>query len=298
MKNNKKTSYLMLLSSMLIFGSIGIFRRAIPLSSALLAAIRGFLGGLLLLILSLFRKKTRERIGFSDGCLLALAGALMGLNWLLLFEAYNNTTVAVATLCYYMEPTIVILLSALFFAEKLTGKKLACAIVSVAGMVLVSGVAESGGVSPGGLKGILFGLGAALLYSSVVLLNKKIEVEDDFGRTVIELFAAAAVLLPVVLRENFAEIRMEAPIVCLILLVGIVHTGLAYALYFSGMKALPAQSVAILSYVDPVSALIFAAIFLDEKLSLPGLLGAVLIIGAALVSEIDFRAFGNNRGNT
>ena len=72
----------------------------------------------------------------------------------------------------------------------------------------------------------------------------------------------------------------------LILIVGVVHTGIAYVLYFGSFDGLKAQSAAILSYIDPVAALLFSALFLREPLSLPGIAGAVMIIGSAVVSEI------------
>lgn len=288
MDRSRTKSYGMLIGSMLIFGTVGIFRRYIPLSSALLASVRGLLGGLLLLVMNAVRgRRACGGIGLRKGIILAISGALMGANWMMLFEAYNHTTVSIATLCYYMEPTIVILFSAILFREKLTGRKILCALVSVGGMVLVSGVAESGGAGTTDPAGILLGLGAAVLYASIVLLNKRIQVEDDYGRTVIQLIAAALVMLPgVLLKEDFSAISIDGRSAVMILVLGFVHTGLAYVLYFAGMKGLPAQSVAILSYVDPVSALVFSALILQERMTLFGLIGAILIIGAALVSEL------------
>ena len=146
---NKKSvlSYSMLISSMLIFGTIGIFRRYIPLSSGSLAFARGLIGALFLLA---FTKITGHRVEKNlekkKLVILVVSGMLIGINWMLLFEAYNYTTVATATLCYYMQPTIVILLSPLIFREKITVKKLICAVVAMLGMILVSGIAEGGGM--------------------------------------------------------------------------------------------------------------------------------------------------------
>ena len=287
MKNRNSSSYLMLTVSVLIFGTIGLFRRYIPLSSGILACARGFMGSAVILI---FMKATGRKlchgIGLKKVLLLALTGALMGYNWIFLFEAYNYTTVAVTTLCYYMQPTIVVLLSPLVFGEKLNLRKILCVIFSVAGMVLVSGLAD-GGAGGASLTGVLLGLAAAALYSSVIILNKKVDVEDSYEKTVIQLFSAAAAILPyLLLTEDLSAVTLTPFSGIMLLVVGIVHTGIAYVLYFGSMPALPAQSIAILSYIDPVFALILSAAVLGEKMSFFGILGAVLIIGSALVSEL------------
>ena len=287
-KENDRKSVLMILSSMLIFGTIGIFRRYIPLSSAFLAFSRGILGGLFIFaFVRLKRGKTAERLPVRTVIWLAATGAVMGINWILLFEAYNHTTVAVATLCYYMQPTIVVLLSPLIFRERLTGKKAVCAAVAIAGMVLVSGVIGGGEAQAGSLQGILLGLGAAVFYSGVVIMNKRISGIDAYQKTIIQLLSAGAVMVPyLLLTGGFSSEGFSTRAVILLLIVGLVHTGIAYVLYFGSMDGLKVQSVAIFSYIDPVSALLFSAIFLKEPLSALGIIGAVMIIGSAVISEL------------
>lgn len=285
-KENLK-SYLALLFSMLIFGTLGIFRRYIPLSSGMLALFRGMLGSVFLLIFVYARGGRLHRTDGKKLLLLALTGAIMGLNWMLLFEAYNYTTVAAATMCYYMQPTIVILLSPLVFRERLTGKKLFCALAAIVGMVFVSGILNGNSLRMQDMKGILFGLGAAALYAAVVILNKKVVLEDVYEKTIIELVAAAVILVPyLLLTEDVSMTALSKTAVGMVLLVGFVHTGIAYALYFGSMKNLKAQSIAVMSYIDPVFALFLSAAVLRERLSLLGIVGAVLIIGSALASEI------------
>ena len=287
MNKRNARSYIALVSSMLIFGTLGIFRRYIPFSSGMLAFFRGLLGSAFLLLFLFVKGGRLQKVERKKLCLLAVTGALMGLNWMLLFEAYNYTMVATATMCYYMQPTIVILLSPLVFCEKLTGKKLLCALAAIVGMVFVSGVLDGDGAQRGDVKGILFGLGAAALYAAVVILNKRVELENVYEKTVIQLVAAAVVMIPyLLLTEDFAAVTVNAMAVGMVLLVGIVHTGIAYALYFGSMKNLKAQSIAVMSYIDPVFALLLSAAVLHEKLSVFGIIGAVLIIGSALVSEL------------
>lgn len=286
MNKETRTSYLAFVSSMLIFGTLGIFRRYIPLSSCLLVFSRGLLGSLTLLLFVRLRGGRLQRLAGRTLLALIVTGAIIGLNWLLLFESYGRTTVATATMCYYMQPTIVILLSPLVFQERLTARRLLCALAAIVGMVFVSGVLDSGGARSGDLSGILFGLGAAVLYATVVILNKKVVLDDVYEKTIVQLAAAAAVLIPYLLAtEDLSRLSLDAVAVVMVLLVGIVHTGFAYALYFGSMKALKAQSIAVLSYIDPVFALLLSAAVLHEPLSAFGLVGAVLIIGSALISE-------------
>lgn len=285
--NEKSKSYLMLISSMLVFGTIGIFRKFIPVSSSVLAFARGIIGGLCLLIFLLF-KKSDVKIKPKDLAFLFLSGAFIGINWILLFESYNYTSVATATLCYYMQPTIVILLSPVVLKEKLTGKKLLCAFLAIVGMVLVSGILTSNENT--NLKGILFGLGAACFYSAVIFVNKKYSFPCPYKGTAVQLFSAAAVLVPyIVLTENLSEISLSPLAVIMTVTVGIIHTGVAYLLYFASMKNLSGQSIAILSYIDPVFALILSFTVLRENFTLFGLIGAVLIIGSAILGELKIK---------
>lgn len=275
--------------SMIIFGTIGIFRRLIPLSSGLVAMSRGLIGVLFLLLVMRLRGDGMDRAAVRRKLpLLCLSGAAIGVNWILLFEAYNYTSVATATLCYYLAPMFVILASPLVLREKLTLRKLACVSAALLGMVFVSGVLEASGGA--GLKGVLLGLGAAVLYASVVLMNKQLGDVPAYDRTIVQLGSSAAVLLPYVLLVEEVSIEAFTPgVIALLLVVGIVHTGIAYALYFGSLMQLKAQTAAILSYIDPVVAVLLSALVLREHMSLLSGLGAVLVLGAAIVSELPAR---------
>ena len=284
MKSKRNTRSLMMLTgSMLIFGTIGIFRRFIPIESSLLASARGLMGAVFLAVFVKLRGgKIRHGLKGSIIARLALTGVAMGFNWILLFEAYNYTSVSIATLCYYMQPVIVVALSPLLFKEKLTLRKILCLAAAVCGMVLISSPGSSGG----SIKGILFGLGAAVLYASVIILNKTVRDVDVYEKTIIQLLAAGAVMIPYLLISGLPEpVSMGVRGWIMLLVVGLVHTGLAYALYFGSMDDLEAQTIALLSYLDPLTALILSALILHEHLTLPGVIGAVLILGAAVVSE-------------
>ena len=295
-ETNRPGALLMLASSMLIFGTIGLFRRYIPLSSGLLAFSRGILGALFLGLFLMIRRLPEQRLKKRKDSwnrasapvffLLILSGALIGVNWILLFEAYNYTTVATATLCYYMQPTIVILLSPLFFHERLTAKKLVCAFLAVLGMFLVSGAAGEGIPQGDAFRGILCGLGAAILYASVVIMNKCIRNIDSYLKTILQLASASVCLLPyLAVTGQLSYVKLDSFSLLMLLVVGIVHTGIAYTLYFGSTDGLRAQTIALFSYIDPVSALFISVLFLHEPMGAAGLAGAVLILGAAFAAE-------------
>ena len=219
---------------------------------------------------------------------LCISGALIGFNWIFLFEAYNYTTVATATLCYYMAPVFVILMAPIVLKEKLTAKKLACAMVALGGMVLVSGVLEVGISSFAEIKGILFGLAAGLLYGNIMLLNKKLHDIEGYDKSLVQLFMAALVLVPYVLFVEWdavMAVTWTPLIVVMMLVVGIVHTGFTYTIYFAAMGGMKAQTIALYSYLDPIIAVILSAVLLHESLSIAGWIGAVMIIGATMISE-------------
>ncbi len=289
MQQNKFKSLVMIITAMLIWGSIGIFRRYIPWSSAALACYRGLVGALFLLVL--VKLRGRELLHGTDTRtrgLLLLSGAFIGLNWILLFEAFNYTTIPTATLCYYMEPTFVVLLSPIFFKERLTPKKILCTLVALLGMACIAGVFEAGLPPLAELKGIIFGLAAGLVYAGVVILNKKLPGIDAYEKSFLQIGAAGLALVPYVLLtgQEFSW-ELSPLVISMLVIVGLVHTGVAYALYFGSMDGLKTQSIAIISYLDPISALVLSALILGETMTMYGIIGAVLILGAAFCLEQD-----------
>lgn len=279
------TARLKIISAMVIFGTIGIFRKYIPLDSSLIALVRGGVGTLfLLLVVFLSRTRLNKPAIRRNFLLLAISGAAIGVNWILLFESYRYTSVATATLCYYMAPIFVMLLSPIILKQKLGRRKLICVGAALLGMVLVSGVLESSG---GSFTGVLLGLGAAAFYASVILMNQFIRDIPAYDKTILQLGSASVVLLPyVLLTVDFAAQTVSPLSLIMLLLVGIIHTGIAYWLYFGGMKDLPAQTVALLSYLDPVVAILLSALLLGEPMTLMSGIGAMLVLGATAMSEL------------
>ena len=286
--DKRSAGKLKLISSMLIWGSLGLFIRGIDLPSSVIANFRGLLGAAFLLLVMLLGRLPFSRRAVKDNALcLGLSGLMLGFNWILLFESYRYTTIAVATLCYYLAPILVVAVSPLVFRERLGLFRALCVLAALAGMVFVSGAAEGGLPSPGQAKGIALALGAALLYAAIVIVNKKMQGISGLERTVVQLGISALVLLPYNLLTVQGPLPAPEPSALVLLLaVGVIHTGLAYFLYFGCMEDLPSQTVAILAYVDPVTAVLLSALALKEPMSAGMWLGAVLVIAAAVLLEL------------
>lgn len=284
--NHPNRPRLLMAVSMAIFGTLGLFVRHIPISSGALALCRAVLAaGMIGLGLLL----TKQRIPLSairrEVPLLLLSGGALGINWMLLFEAYRYTTVTVATLSYYFAPVIVTAVCPILFREKLSGKQLLCFGMSTVGLILIT--ISGDGPGSDGIRGILLGLGAACFYASVVLLNKYIRNVSGLQRTFLQFLAAAAVLIPYVALTGGLELAgLNSTGWANLLIVGLVHTGLAYCLYFSALRDIPGQKAAILSYIDPLVAVVISVTVLGEPLTGLQLLGGGLILGFTLYNEL------------
>jgi drug/metabolite transporter (DMT)-like permease len=277
-----------MITAMTIFGTIGLFVRWIPLPSAMIALARGFIGMLFLIVVMAVRKTPLSRQALRKNFFwLLISGGLLGFNWILLFESYRYTSVAVGTLCYYMAPILIILASPVILREKLTVKKVLCVLASLGGMVCISGVLSEGVPSAGELKGILLGLIAAVLYAAIVLCNKQIHEISAYEKTIFQLGISVLAMIPYcVLTVSPDTLTFSPRVVFLLILVGILNTGVTYYLYFGSMEYLSGQSVAVISYIDPVIAVLLSVLILREPMHLTEGIGAVLILGAAVTSEL------------
>ena len=283
MKNAKT----MLIISMAIFGTIGLFVRNIPLASGEIALYRAVLAAVLIGIYLLVSK---QKFDFSkmkkELPLLLFSGVAMAFNWILLFEAYKYTTVSVATLSYYFAPVIVTVVCPFLFKEKMTVKQIVCFVMSTAGIVMITGIGDlSAGTSH--FTGIMFGLGAAVLYATVIIMNKFIKNVEGIHRTFLQFLAAIAVLMPYVLASGGMDLSvLDGTGWACLLVVGLIHTGITYCLYFTALKDLPGQEAAILSYIDPLVAVLISVTVLGETMTWWQVIGGVLILGFTLWNEI------------
>lgn len=283
-----------LILSMTAFGTIGLFVRNIPLTSAEIAFFRAVIAAVCLLF---YKFITKTHLRFSeikrDLPILFLSGAAMGFNWVFLFEAYQYTSISLATMSYYFAPVIVMVVSPILFKEKLTRSQIFCFMMSTIGLILVI---SNGGFSGGSqnLKGILFGLGAALLYATVILLNKGIRNVSGIDRTLLQFLAVIFVLFPYLqLTGGIHPETLTTFGLINLLFVGILHTGITYCLYLSSLKDLKGQEAAILSYIDPLVAVLISVLFLQENITLQQIFGGLMILGFTLLNEMKAKTNGN-----
>ena len=273
------------ITAMLIFGSIGLFVRHIDLHSEQIALYRGFIGSITLIMAMFIMQKKISIHNWQKNLLpLLIAGLAIGFNWIFLFQAYTYTTIATATLTYYLAPTFVVILSPFILKEHLSKLKLICAIVSLLGMSLVAGIFSQDSIASNNLLGIFYGVLAAFFYAIVILSNKFIKNMPSLDCSITQLLLASLILLPYVTSQNFTW-SMDLSSLTFLIILGCIHTGVAYLLYFASLQDLPAQKVAIFSYIDPVTAIILSTIVLSEAMNFTQWVGAILILGSLLYSE-------------
>lgn len=283
--------YLMFVAAMLIFGSNGVFASMLDMSGAQLVLMRTLIGGAVLLIIILIsRSRTPKEVLLREKWRLLFAGVCLGANWALLFEAYNLMNVSLATLTYYTAPVLVLVLAPFVLKERQNSLAYVGMLVVVVGMLLVVGTDfGEGGVT---VTGLVVGLGSAVFYAMLMLVNKKISGVSGLNLTFIEIIIAAVILLPYVFATSGGvPLPTDARGIFALLFLCTVNTGFACWLYFSSMNRLPAKAVALMGYFDPVSALVFSAVFLDERLSTVQFIGAVLVLAGALVGQLRPRGF-------
>lgn len=276
----------MMIFSMVIFGTLGLFVRNIPVSSGELALYRAILAAVLIAV---YLGITKQKIPFAnikkEVPLLLASGVAMGVNWIFLFQAYKYTTVSLATLSYYFAPVIVTVACPFLFKEKLTGKQIICFLMSTAGLVMITGIGKIG--SNTDFIGILWGLGAAFFYAVVILLNKFIKGVEGIHRTFLQFLSAIVILIPYVAVTGGVTLGQLHTVGWInLLIVGLLHTGITYCLYFSALKELPGQKAAILSYIDPLVAVVISVTVLGESMTVWQSVGGLLILGFTLWNEV------------
>ena len=272
-------------AAMLVFGTIGLFVKNIGFPSSFISFARALTGSIFIALFMLFSGHGLDKKSVLKNLkLLIPSGIAMAFNWICLFEAYRFTGVAVGTLCYYMAPVIVVILSPVFLKEKLTAINATSVFAAVVGAVLISGVVSGSAKSA---KGILFGLAAAALYSTVVMINKFVKNLSPIETTFVQLSTAAVTMIPyILLTEDVTTFVFDKRSVIFTLIVGVFHTGIVYMIYFSSVQKIPAQTTAVFSYIDPVTAIILSAVVLGERLDAVQLIGTFLILAATLFNEL------------
>ncbi len=273
--------------AVMLYGTIGAIVRFIDLPPEVVVLFRGTCGSLLVWLYMRLRGWRLDRDAIrANHRWLVTSGVCLGLNWILLFTAYVRTTVAIASLCNYMAPIVVIAISPLVFGQRVGPRRVACVAAAFVGIVLVSGVL---GTSEAGFNaaGIALGLAAAAAFVGIVICNKKIEGVGAYDKVVVQLGCSAMTVLPYALVRNggLPLAGVDARSWLLLACVCVVQTGVAYVCYFGAMGELPVHEIALLGYIEPVESVLLSALLLHEPLGVPGAVGAALVIGAAVVGE-------------
>ena len=285
--NNDSRAKLNLLFTIVLFGTIGTLSRFINMPSSVICLGRAFFGVIIILAVITLRRERpdyeaiKRNIGW-----LTLSSFLMCANWICQFEAFKYTTIATSTLCYYMQPVFYILAAAVVLRERLSARKIVCVIIAFCGMILVSGVLQTG-LHFSEMKGVLFGVSGGFFYAMVVLINKYMKDISPMNTVIVQLAMVSLIMLPYsALTGAFREVSITMTGIICLLVLGFLHTGIGYIIYFDAVNRLPAQTVGIMSYIDPVEAILLSAFFLKEPISVYTIIGAVMILGAAAFSEL------------
>ena len=284
---------LKIIIAMTAFGTMSIFVKNIFLSSGELALYRAIIAAAVIVLYKLVIEKRLIATEMKrDLPILFLSGMIMALNWILFFQAYKYTTVSIATLSYYFAPVMVMIASPIIFKEKLTVKQIFCFVMASIGLIMIIGVSGFD-KSNTNIIGIGFGLGAAVLYAIIVLLNKSIKNVSGIDKTLIQFFAAIIVLVPYVLLTTGINIGSLSGFgIINLLILGAFHTGICYCLYFASLKDLKGQEVSILSYIDPLVAVVVSVTILGEAILPIQIIGGMMILGFTLLNEIKLKPVG------
>ena len=271
---------------MVIFGTISYFVKNVAVSSAEIALWRVVIATAVILVIKLIR---HEKLPFKqargDFFLLCLSGLAIGGDWILFFEAFKYTSVSVTTLSYYFCPVLLMVLSPVIFKEHINLRQWLYFILATMGLVLIISARTRG--SDKELIGIALGLAAAVCYAFIIIINKRIKSVSGLDKTVFQFFAAIVVLgVYVSLSSGFHAAELEPKGLIYLIILGLVHTALAYILYFSSISKLPAQKVAMLGYIDPLVAVIISVVLLQEHITLLQLVGGAMIIGFTILNEL------------
>ncbi|MDD9303884.1 MAG: DMT family transporter [Desulfobacter sp.] len=288
---------LKIIFSMTVFGTLALFVKNIDLTAGEIALFRALIAAVSIIIYKLavkeaiFPASIRKEIP-----ILFVSGAAMAFNWIFLFKAYIHTSVSIATLSYYFAPVIVMVSSPLLFKETLSLKQVICFFMASAGLVMVIGVSGAG-MNSGHLAGIGFGLCAAVFYAGVIILNKYIKSVTGIDRTLIQFFAAITILMPYLFFTTGISLgNLNAWGFANLFVLGLVHTGITYCLYFSSLKDLTGQEAAIFSYIDPLVAILISVMILNESMNLFQIMGGIMILGFTLLNEIQVKFWTTGKG--
>ena len=270
------------LFALILYGTIGFFLHFIAYSSDFVVACRGFFGSLFIYLVLMARKEKIDFVSIRKNLLLMIiSGVSLGFNWVFLFMGYRYG-MAISSLCNYMAPIAVVVISAVFYKEKISLPQVLCIITAFFGMLLLIGI--FGNNENIDMRCVIYGTLAAVGFVILVLCNRKLEGIRPLEKTLVQLFVSMLVVFPYVVFNGSLPGEFDALSVILVLVLGILHTGVAYICYFSSIDVLPSQTIAVLGYLEPVLNVLIGALVFSEKIGISSMAGAVLILAASLAN--------------
>lgn len=269
--------------SVFLYGTLGLFLSMINVNSDFVVFCRGTIGALFILLVKIIRKDSFNFKAIKKNLpYLAICGISLGLNEMFLFIGYKYA-VSLASLGNYTAPISVIVISAILYKEKLNIKQILCVIASFLGIILISGVLTSSNTD---LRSLMYGLLASIGFIFLVLFSKKLGDINPLDKTFIQLLFTSLAVLPFVIINKSIPTVFDLKTISILLMLGILHTGFAYLLYFDAIKTLEPIKIALIGYVEPVLSVLIGALLLNEPMDIYGIIGTILIIGSAIVSEL------------
>lgn len=291
---NENVEKIKLVFIYITFGTIGLVTHFIPLSSPAIVFYRAIFGALFIIISTYAVGDSINLKSILDNfVVLIFTGLFMGLNWVLQFEAFRVSSVAIGTVCYNTMPIFLIIIASIVFQEKMSYKTIICIIIATIGVVLVSNVMNTG-IKSSAVIGSVYGILGAIFYALILTFNRYLSDISTRDKVVFQfVFSAIIMAIYIIFISKSSFIfdstvktsEMFTGIIC-ILLLGIFHTGFCYIHYFNAVAVLKAETVGLLTYIDPVVALFLSYFVLKENMSFLQIIGAIMILGSTLVNEL------------
>ena len=271
------------LCAMLLFGTLGLFVRQAHVAGDVLAFLRTLIGAAFLGVLLLFQRHRIQKIGGRQLLYVLLSAAFLGFNWVFLFEAYAAATISIATVIYYTAPLLALLAAVFLFHESVTLRIVLGIVLTMGGLLCITQVTGTAVQ----LKGILFAAAAALCYAGVLLTNRFLHDIDGLYFTFLQLLCSAGILFVYLQLEGRIQLIPELPAASWpwIMCIAVVHTGVAYMLYFTSLHHLTSSQAAVGSYLDPCIALLLSIFLLREPSTLMQGIGIAAIVGGIIISD-------------
>lgn len=265
--------------AVLLFGLTGLFGKFLHIPAQYIVLGRVFFASLSIGLFLALRREDARLHSFGDYTIVVAMGVLLAVHWTAFYKSVQVSTVAIALLTFSAYPLFVTFLEPAMFQERLKKIDLLCALAMFAGVLLI---VPSFDLDNNLTVGTLWGMFGCVTFAVMSLLNRKLA--SRYQGSVIAFYeqgVASLVLLPMLL---FHRPTMTGTDWGLVILLGVVFTGLAHSLFIGGMKTVRAQTAGIIASLETVYGILFAALLLGEVPSLREVIGGVVILGTALYS--------------